>query len=91
LDALVVLKASGETLQLIKDVEPVLKDVCIVSKVEVVRSEGPYVESTEFNNLGIEIKKASGTKCARCWHYSEDVGANASHPLICGNCVSQIL
>jgi len=30
------------------------------------------------------------TKCARCWHYRADVGSDASHPTLCGRCVSNL-
>ncbi len=30
------------------------------------------------------------TKCERCWHYQEDVGADAAHPTICGRCISNL-
>jgi isoleucyl-tRNA synthetase len=29
-------------------------------------------------------------KCERCWHYREDVGANAAHRTLCGRCVSNL-
>ena len=41
-------------------------------------------------NCSIEVSKASGQKCERCWKYSEEVGRNAQHPTVCGRC-SQVL
>jgi isoleucyl-tRNA synthetase len=29
-------------------------------------------------------------KCGRCWHWREDVGADAEHPELCGRCVSNL-
>lgn len=29
-------------------------------------------------------------KCERCWHYRADVGQDATHPNICGRCVSNL-
>jgi isoleucyl-tRNA synthetase len=29
-------------------------------------------------------------KCARCWHYCDDVGASPEHPVLCGRCVSNL-
>ena len=40
--------------------------------------------------LGIAVKPSSATKCERCWHYRDDVGADAQHPAICGRCVSNL-
>jgi len=35
----------------------------------------------------VEVSKAEGVKCARCWNYSQSVGSNKEHPLICENCL----
>jgi len=40
--------------------------------------------------LKLKVVKSTNTKCARCWHFVEDVGANAEHPDICGRCVTNI-
>jgi len=34
----------------------------------------------------IVVTPSAHEKCARCWHYAEDVGANAEHPALCGRC-----
>jgi len=38
----------------------------------------------------ILVKASAHKKCDRCWHYREDVGADAEHPSICGRCVSNL-
>ncbi len=35
----------------------------------------------------VQVEKADGTKCARCWHWETDVGVHPTHPAICGRCV----
>jgi isoleucyl-tRNA synthetase len=40
--------------------------------------------------LAIEVAASTHTKCERCWHYREDVGADAQHPTLCGRCVSNL-
>ncbi len=40
--------------------------------------------------LGITVTPSSAPKCERCWHYREDVGADAAHPTICGRCTSNL-
>ena len=37
-------------------------------------------------DFSVEVKKAGGAKCVRCWNYSTDVGSFTDHPLICANC-----
>ncbi|SDK80312.1 Isoleucyl-tRNA synthetase [Methylophilus rhizosphaerae] len=38
----------------------------------------------------ILVKPSAYQKCDRCWHYRADVGSDASHPTICGRCVSNL-
>jgi isoleucyl-tRNA synthetase len=40
--------------------------------------------------LGITVRPSSATKCERCWHYRDDVGADPAHPTICGRCTSNL-
>jgi isoleucyl-tRNA synthetase len=40
--------------------------------------------------LAIEVAPSRAAKCARCWHYREDVGHDAAHPAICGRCTSNL-
>ena len=38
----------------------------------------------------IFVTPSSHHKCERCWHYREDVGADADHATLCGRCVSNL-
>lgn len=38
----------------------------------------------------IEVHRAEGTKCERCWHWELDVGKIPEHPTICGRCVEAV-
>ena len=40
--------------------------------------------------LDIAVTPSTAVKCDRCWHYRDDVGTNATHPTICGRCVSNL-
>ena len=33
---------------------------------------------------------STGTKCERCWHYTDDVGQHADHPTICARCADNL-
>jgi isoleucyl-tRNA synthetase len=57
-----------------------LKFVLIVSAVEVF----------EAPELTVQVQPSSATKCARCWHYRDDVGHDAAHPHLCGRCTSNL-
>lgn len=71
-----------------------LKFLFVTSQVEVVESmEGAGCEHTaeaEVEGVGrvaAGVRRAAGTRCERCWHYSPDVGDDSEHPQICGRCV----
>jgi isoleucyl-tRNA synthetase len=38
----------------------------------------------------IDVSASLHDKCERCWHYREDVAADAAHPTLCGRCVSNL-
>jgi isoleucyl-tRNA synthetase len=47
---------------------------------------GILAEATE-GGVGVQIAKAAGEKCERCWHYESDIGSHSNHPTLCGRCV----
>jgi len=90
LDANVRLLADGKAFDIIKEVEMFLKEVFIVSSVEVARDSSLGAEEGDFPGLTIEIERARGKKCNRCWHYSEEVGKSSKYPDICPRCEEQL-
>jgi isoleucyl-tRNA synthetase len=36
--------------------------------------------------IRVEIRKAPGQKCERCWNYSSEVGKDPIHPTVCERC-----
>jgi isoleucyl-tRNA synthetase len=91
LDAVIRLSADGETLDFLESVKAFLKDVFIVSEVELEKGTGPFIESESFNQLGISVAKSTGTKCPRCWNYSHDIGNDPKHQEVCARCASQLI
>ena len=43
-----------------------------------------------FSTTNVKISRAAGTKCARCWKYTEDTGADAEFPTICAPCAAVV-
>ncbi len=78
LEAKVTLKASGETLELLRKIEDEIKPALIVSEVEILEGDG---------ELSISVEKAEGEKCERCWTISKTVGQNSTHPTLCEKCL----
>ena len=77
LEAKITLTASGSEFEFIKSVENELAAAFIVSAVEVVAGEG---------ELKVDVQKARGEKCERCWAFSETVGECSEHPTLCARC-----
>ncbi len=57
----------------------ILEEWFITSAVEV-RSGGDAVT--------VQVEKAPGAKCERCWHWSTTLGHNPEHPGICKRCAA---
>jgi len=66
-----------------------LREVFIVSKAEVLPAEAAPAEAMACETLPgafIGVARAPGDKCARCWIYSEDLGASPDYPDLCPRC-----
>jgi isoleucyl-tRNA synthetase len=42
------------------------------------------------SELAIGVTPSSAPKCERCWHYRDDVGADAAHPTLCSRCTGNL-
>tara|TARA_Y100001968_G_scaffold94710_1_gene85040 strand:- start:2386 stop:5292 length:2907 start_codon:yes stop_codon:yes gene_type:complete len=65
-----------------------LRDWLLVSNLQI--GGEPWAEiliSQETENGIIEISKARGIKCSRCWHYTNDIGLHPEYKDICGRCI----
>ena len=83
LQAEVVVKASGDKLALLQSLGDDLRFVLITSSASVQAVADAAAE-------GVVVSASAHAKCPRCWHYRNDVAADAAHPGICGRCVSNL-
>jgi isoleucyl-tRNA synthetase len=88
LEAEVVLDAPRELGALLERHLGDLATVFIVSRARLGRIAQPTWESPRLAGLRIEVRRAPGTKCERCWMVTEDRGSDASWPTLCGRCAS---
>ncbi len=87
LEARLVVTASEEPLHLLKSFEKVLPDLLQVSQFEWgVDISEKACKSENFPTLFVEVQKAKGKKCERCWRWSLMVGTLQDHPLLCDRC-----
>ncbi|WAM30614.1 isoleucine--tRNA ligase [Caldicellulosiruptor naganoensis] len=78
LDAKVRILAKGDQKKFLEENKDILEEVLIVSQLEI--AEGTQDE------IKVEVYKADGAKCERCWKYSPMVGANSENLAVCPRC-----
>ncbi|MDR2219930.1 MAG: isoleucine--tRNA ligase [Methylobacillus sp.] len=83
LQAEVDVHASGATHDALATLNDDLRFVLITSRATLHRVTNESEEK-------ITVMSSKHVKCERCWHYRADVGADPTHPQICGRCVSNL-
>ena len=78
LEARLRLKAGDKLYPLLDEYLNDLPGLFIVSQVALERAPG--------DELSVEIERAQGEKCERCWKYTTDVGVDPDFPTICAAC-----
>jgi isoleucyl-tRNA synthetase len=86
LQAEVNLRADAASYDLLASLGDDLKFVLICSKVTLQKVGAGETAS----GVGIEAVASTHAKCARCWHWREDVGQDAEHPELCVRCTSNL-
>jgi isoleucyl-tRNA synthetase len=81
LQAEVDIKASAQDRAWLASLAGDLRFVLIVSRATVHEGSG---------ELEVTITPTTHKKCERCWHWRDDVGADADHPELCGRCVANL-
>lgn len=93
LEAEVKLYCKPELAEHVQRIKDELRFVLITSSATVLPVEEAKANSaneTEFEDLFVSVSKSTNAKCARCWHYREDVGSNSEHPELCERCVENV-
>jgi len=83
LEAQVLLAAPDPLYSLLKRYQSHLRYLFIVSNVETRLAASP---DGGAGNVKVEVKKADGQKCERCWNYSTHVGEDKTYPTVCERC-----
>lgn len=81
-EAHIVIQASGDTLNLLRDFEEALPQLFIVSSVEVEKGEVPPNAV-----VGVHVLAADGKRCERCWNYWI---TSESASKLCDRCASVV-
>jgi len=89
LEVKLVFALPDEYATLLADYTAFLPALFIVSAVEIVPSGTQLTdayESAELSGVAIQVLKADGGKCERCWNWSTKVGSFDEHPDLCERC-----
>jgi len=93
LDSNVTLYAGQELNEFLNGYKNDLAFIFIVSSVVIAKeAEAPADAYTSDTVKGLRISEgpAMGTKCGRCWMYSETVGTVKDNPEICDRCAGNL-
>jgi isoleucyl-tRNA synthetase len=78
LEAKITLKVPASQHELLNKYKQDLSSFFIVSAVDLQPQSGEELE--------VEISKAPGSKCQRCWNFSQYVGKSSEYPHFCKRC-----
>jgi isoleucyl-tRNA synthetase len=81
LEAQVALTGADPVYSVLKRYEDQLRYLFIVSAVSIAQGAG-----NGTSGVHVEVKKAEGAKCERCWNYSTHVGEDKTYPTVCERC-----
>jgi isoleucyl-tRNA synthetase len=89
LEAKIRLRSKGPYLELLQRHAKDLPALFIVSQVEVLPFDG-LVHSGHPEPFHVEVLRADGAKCERCWNYSPHVSENSRYPTVCERCTAAL-
>ncbi|MFA7269070.1 MAG: isoleucine--tRNA ligase [Sterolibacterium sp.] len=83
LQAEVEIRASGARYELLETLGDDLRFVLICSKTSLTKA-------ADVNAEAIIATPSPHRKCARCWHWRDDIGRDREHPELCGRCTANL-
>jgi isoleucyl-tRNA synthetase len=84
LDAQVHLHLPEKVYQFLQPFQKELKSIFIVSSVTL------HLGGDDEKEVTVEVLRAEGQKCERCWNYDVSVGQVPEHRTVCQRCVEAI-
>jgi isoleucyl-tRNA synthetase len=81
LEAQVTISAADPAYSVLTRYKDQLRYLFIVSAVWLNQAAGNGTGAVH-----VEVKKADGLKCERCWNYSARVGEDKEYPTVCERC-----
>jgi isoleucyl-tRNA synthetase len=94
LDTRIILFAGPEILEALTTVENDLREIFIVSQVELqplAQAPADAYSGDEIKELKVLVQKALGEKCERCWTFSKGLGTAEDLPTVCPRCTAVLI
>ena len=82
LEARVRISANGDLQPLLERYASELPGLFIVSQVELA--------GDRTGEVNVQVERAAGSKCNRCWKYTTDVGSSSRFPTVCAACADAV-
>jgi isoleucyl-tRNA synthetase len=87
LDTRVTLFADAATRTVLERLGADLRAVCIVSQFALSAAQAPAeAVRDETDGVAVLVERAWGSKCERCWIYTEEAGIDPTRPGLCPRC-----
>jgi isoleucyl-tRNA synthetase len=94
LEAHLKLSANSDLLPLLEEYAAELPGLFIVSQVDVAPFDGTTAPGSAGGlapgSFFVDVSRAAGQKCERCWKYTDDVGTDPRFPTVCACCAGSI-
>ncbi|MBI2882182.1 MAG: isoleucine--tRNA ligase [Candidatus Tectomicrobia bacterium] len=90
LNARVTIRTAGAAYNFFKTYEAALPALFIVSAARILPNSEPALapSNSEGEPWAVQVEKAEGEKCERCWMVLPTVGEDSHHPTLCHRCAS---
>ncbi len=89
-EARVVIHAERRQKQLLESFADDIRMLLIVSAVEIKSPAGSEGALYSEAGISVDVCRAEGEKCERCWKYFAEMSGDPEHPRICRRCMDAI-
>jgi len=92
LQANVIVYGDATVLALLTILQDELRFVFITGYTSVLPLSEAPADAIEIEGVPskVVVQVSQDKKCARCWHYRDDIGQHADHPELCQRCVQNV-
>mgnify|MGYP001765355242 CR=1 FL=1 len=90
LEAKVRIEAPEETVAFLRTFGDEVRFLFLTSGVEFGPAGEDALRSEAIEGMRVEVLRADGEKCGRCWSYTTDVGRDAALAEVCSRCAAVV-